>query len=43
MSGTITAEFYEYDLSNLNDTANTVRASVEENGTCLLYTSWGTF
>ena len=33
VSGAVTAEFYEYDLSNLNDTANTVRASVEENGT----------
>lgn len=33
VSGSVTAEFYEYDLSNLNDTAKTVRASVEENGT----------
>ena len=33
VSGTITAEFYEYDLENLNETAETVRASVEANGT----------
>lgn len=29
----VTAEFYQYDLENLSDTANAVRASVEENGT----------
>ena len=33
VSGSVTAEFYEYDLSSLNETAQTIRASVEENGT----------
>lgn len=33
MANGVTAEFYQYDLENLSDTANAVRASVEENGT----------
>ena len=32
VSGSITAEFYEYDLDNLNETANTVRDSVQKDG-----------
>lgn len=33
VSGSITAEFYEYDLDNLNETANAVRESVQKDGT----------